>query len=354
MRRFLVRTVIFIGGLALLLNGIGALADHLQPQDKWQALAEQDYTVFLQRSHELAAVAIGNSHVSAIDFTTLGIDGELLIRAGSDLFELHKYVQHVVRKAPNLEVALIAVSYFSFDQDNAVSNDSRILRINLYAMLPTWLPERNDFKNLLLGKLQKATRIMDVARPDSWRNVVYSAFTTPDAAAGGVAGEQSFVDQAAHSPAHDGQCPYLDRQDLAKVSVGRVQSQVASVQQESNAHQALRVDALAALAATIELLQAEGVRVVLFTPPYSEPYNTSFRAQAPGLIDGMYRSVQLLQKQYQVAYYDFSDYPALTTHDEYFADSDHLNLCGRRAFSEHLKNAMLSVGTENVVHNANH
>src|SRR6185503_12065754 len=95
-------------------------------------------------------------------------------------------------------------------------------------------------------------------------------------------------------------------------------------------HPGLPDDALEALAQTIEHFQTNGVRVILFTPPYYEAYTAHFSNQAADTIDQMRQAVSLLQEKYHVEYFDFSNDPDIITHPELFLNSDHVNNCGRK------------------------
>ena len=343
MWRFLFKATIFIMGMWVLLNGLGYIADSIHPQARWQAIAENHYADFLKRKDHLSAITIGNSHSAAIHFDSLNLEGQHLTIAGSDLFEMEKYIEHVIKEAPKLKVAFVSISYFSFNSDNASSNDSRILRVNLYAMLPTWTPIQGDAKNLILGKMQKAFHLMDVVRPDNWHGVVYNAFASSDSFVSSDSDKSQTVNNHPESLViTKNQCGHLTASDLDKMAYRRVHRQVMSALEEGNAHQNLPDDAFLALAKTIEALQTHNIRVILFTPPYSQAYNVYFQEQAPKMINTMYQSLALLQKKYHVEYYDFSNSLELVSRHEFFENSDHLNSCGNKAFSERLLKAMLA------------
>lgn len=99
-------------------------------------------------------------------------------------------------------------------------------------------------------------------------------------------------------------------------------------------------DTLERLAKTIEYLQKRDVQVVLYTPPYYEAYTAHFMGQGSDIVEHMHQSVAQLQETYQVEYYDFSSDPNLITTSDLFFNSDHVNECGGRAFSERLGKAM--------------
>jgi hypothetical protein len=116
--------------------------------------------------------------------------------------------------------------------------------------------------------------------------------------------------------------------------------------QMANAHPGLEQDSYAALARTIEQLQARGVRVVLYTPPYYDRYSTYFTEQGSNILDRMKLEVERLQETYGVEYYDFSRDPKLISQPEFFYNSDHLSDCGRRVFSGELLEEL----TDNTVY----
>ena len=334
MKRLMLKMTIFVMGLGILLNGLGYLADRVALMSVWYERAEQDYANLIQHRDTIQAISLGNSHSEAIDFAVLGVEGQTLARAGADLFEVERYTAVVVDKLPALHTVFITLSYYSFSRDNATLDNMQILRIELYTMLPIWRPITEDGDNLVLGKLHGATRLMSVARPDHWHDIIYSEteFTTllndaPDFEVRAI--------ETAPEP-----CSYLTPTELDSHAQEIAGKNVASSRAMADKHQGLSKDAVAALAATIERLQERGVKVILYTPPYYEAYTTHFMAQGSDIVEQLHQSVQGLQEKYKVDYYDFSMDPEIINRSELFYNSDHLNACGSKIFSAHLLEAI--------------
>jgi hypothetical protein len=333
MLRFLFKAILFVIGVLILSNALGTMADRIAPLNIWRVGTQQAFAHLMQHSSSIQAISIGNSHSGAIDFSVLGVEGDILSGTGADLFEINRYAAALSDDLPALRTAFIAISYFSFSRDNRQFDDTRILRVETYAMLPGWVPVEDDVQYLLLGKLHKYSRIMDVARPDGWHEVITDMLVPVTAA-------DSSSNQAVRASTPWGECVYFPASQLEAIAHDIAGKHVARHQAMVKAHPGLEEDAALALAKAIEFFQDEGVRVVLFTPPYYTVYDRTFEALDPTMITHMRNQVRKLQEKYNVDYFDFSRDPELTTRAELFENSDHLNDCGRKAFSERLLKAM--------------
>jgi hypothetical protein len=334
MARLLLKMTVFVVGLAVLLNILGGFAERIAPMSLWYARARQEYTNLLDRRQAIQAISLGNSHSGAIDFAALGLEGQVLTRAGADLFEVERYSAAVVDELPALKTVFIALSYYAFSRDNAVLSNMQILRVELYTMLPLWRPSRGDGNNLILGKLHGVSNLMSVARPDHWHDIFNN--------------ERGFITVLNDPPELEvtpqAACSSMALDQLAAHAQDIAVRNVTSSQEMAKLHQDLPVHAQAALAKTIEQFQAKGIKVVLYTPPYYEAYTTHFMEHDSEMMAQLHRAVAQLQEQYQVEYYDFSRDPALSSRPELFVNSDHLNECGSKLFSERLGQAMLKAG----------
>jgi hypothetical protein len=327
----LVRTACFLLGFWALANALGSLADAVAPMNVYAQSQAERFSALMADSAEVEAIALGNSHSEAIDFGVLGLQGHRLARGGTDLFEVKLYAQSVTPVLPKLRVAFIAISYFSFARNNLLFDDTRNLRIELYALLPTWRPLPGDHRLWLLGKLQRYFRIMSLVRPDNWHDVFMAGLTVKT---------EEAADPMTTSLTPWGTCAHYTASQL-EVMGNDIGTKAASRHLESLALDPLvETQAYEALAQTVELLQSHGVRVVLFTPPYYAAYNQRFSEVAPAMINNMYRAVENLQAQYAVEYYDAAALPAFSTHPELFFNSDHLNECGMRGFAAYLQPMM--------------
>lgn len=326
MQRFLLKLIIFLAGLWLLLLGLGRLADRIAPINVWRDSQHRIFAGLMERKQAIQAITIGNSHSDSINFEVLGLTGQSLARVSADLFEGERYIDSIVDELGALQTVFIPLSYYSFSIDNATQARTRMLRIDLYSMLPTWVPIAGDSTNLILGKVHRFTNVMDVARPDHWQEVITRLPRLRDL-------EDPTLTEA------DTCSPLTQAEIETHVEAVAYRNQVAAYEMAS-AHPHLVEDALAAAGKTIERLQAKGIAVILFTPPYYDSYNEHFATHAAGLLDEMQTAVRQLQDRYQVAYYDFSHDPAIVNRRELFLNSDHLNACGSQLFTERLLAAM--------------
>jgi len=327
MKLFVVKSAMFLAALIVVLNIAGRTADHFAPSDPWEEVSRSSLEDLLEESPTLEAVVIGNSHASAIDFDALGMNGAMSLRPGSDLFETERAVAALTPRMPKLETVFLPVSYASFHLDNAAIVDTRIIRVSVYASLPVWSPVPHDMRNLALGKLQAVARVMSVARPDSWRGVLDGILT-------GSNGLETHAEASSSLPSQDGGlCPSLTPEEIAEQSEGRVSTEVERARQMMAEHEGLVDDSRRALQSAITLLTARGVRVVLFTPPYWRGYTELYLQQAPDLMEEMHRTIKALSAETDFEYYDLSAREDLAGRMDFFKDSDHLNDCGREAFS---------------------
>ena len=336
MRRFAIEAAGFLAGLVVLSNLVGRVADHFAPVDPWESFARESFTGLIEDSPNLEAVVLGNSHASAIDFEGMGLIGAAALRPGTDLFEVERTAATLAPEMPKLETAFVPISYFSFNIDNAAIVETQIIRINAYASLPIWRPAKHDMRNLLLGKLQAGMRVMSLARPDSWRGVFEGMRAT--------AGEPRAAGTFTRSEAQMEGCGHPGPEEIAEQSEGRVRSEIERTRAMMAEHDGLVSDSQRALLDTIEVFTRRGVRVVLFTPPYWKDYNALFVAEGGDLIQTMHESLESLSDLAVFEYYDLSTRDDLNGRIDFFKDSDHLNDCGRRAFSQ----ALLAEMTSNI------
>jgi hypothetical protein len=333
MRHLLVRSAYFLLGFWVLSNFLGNFADTVAPMNVYGRSEADRLKELIANKATIEAIALGNSHSDAIDFDALGIEGQGLARGGTDLFEVNLYAQSVAPLLPKLKVVYIAISYFSFAGNNMLSEDTRNLRIELYALLPTWTPLPNETETLLLGKLHRYFQTMSIVRPDNWRNVFIAGL------AGDSATENSPVPLTKSMTAW-GECFHYTANQLDAIGkdIGRKAAQRHLEILDLDPQ--VQAQSYEALALTVEMLENRGVRVVLFTPPYYTAYNQRFNEIAPEMIQDMHQAIETLQTQFAVAYYDAASVSEFSTQPELFFNSDHLNECGMRAFAEYLHKAM--------------
>jgi hypothetical protein len=333
MRRWLVRSVVFLLGFWVLTNSLGNLADAIAPMNVYGRSEADRLRRLMANNAGVEAIALGNSHSDAIDFDALGMQGQRLARGGTDLFEIKLYAQSVTPLLPKLKVVFIAISYFSFARNNMLSDDTRNLRIELYALLPTWTPLPGDTQSLWLGKMQRYFQIMSIVRPDNWHDVFITGLADPS--------EMDDVpEHLTKSVTPWGECFHYTASQLDAIGTDIGYKAARSHLQILDLDPLVEAQTYEVLAHTVEMLQERSLRVVLFTPPYYATYSQSFNETAPGMVEDMHDAVGNLQTQYAVEYYDAASVPGFSTHPEFFLNSDHLNECGMRGFAAYLRTAM--------------
>jgi hypothetical protein len=329
MRRFFLKGLFFLVVLSLMLNFLGTFADNNAPLEDWRVEYQEIQSELRDRNDLIEGIALGNSHAAAIDFSVLGIEGQNIVLAAADLFEIEKIVVSLDEKLPRLSTAFVTISLYSFSRDNAKFNALRPRRIRFYSIVPGWSLIEGDFLNFLLGKTDAFTHILSVVRSDNWQGV-WSKLFTPS----------PYANPAPYNGIRSssvwGICSHYTAEQLDTHALEIAGRNVSSSMQMAYAHPDLEQDSLLALARTIERLQSRGVRVILYTPAYYEKYNLYFANGGSSIVEKMRQAIGKLQQAYGVEYYDFADDPELSTHPELFYNSDHLSECGSRALTTEL------------------
>ncbi len=328
MAKFILKATIFLLGLLVLVQSLACISRSLAPDNNAITLHSDKQAVetLLASAQQLQAVAIGNSHAQAIDFDTLAYNGYTLARSGRDFFEIKYYLDALQPKLPKVKTVFITVSYFSFQRDNAVSDESRVRRIHTYAVIPAWYPLKGDFANFVIGKTHPIFPVMDIAREDNWQGV-FKTGVAPDTSPNEIdLMKVGCVDQGYQ---------YIN----AHAQLRAIQHIRQSADMAGN-HPNLQADTYQTIVEVIQQLQKQNVRIVFFTPPYFYTYTQTYQANAPVAITSMEQNMQKLRQAYGVEYYDFSTDSEFVNQHQLFTDSDHLNRCGARLFSVKLKQAM--------------
>ena len=326
MRKFFLKSFFFIFVVSISLNLLGTLAERLAPLQDWRFYYQQLDAKLKARNESIEAITLGNSHADSIDYSVLGIKGQSIAIAAADPFEIEKIVSTLNHRLPHLNTAFITISYYSFSWDNAKYQYLRPRRVGFYSMFPLWSPIEGDLANFIMGKVDAYTHIMSVVRSDSWQGVWPQLLVNSPVA-------DPFPYDGIITTSIWGECSHYTAEQLYRHAHEIAGKNVAVSRQMAYDHPGLEQDSYAALARTIEQLQARGVRVVLYTPPYYDRYSTYFTEQGSDILDRMKLAVERLQETYGVEYYDFSQDPELISQPEFFYNSDHLSDCGRRVFS---------------------
>lgn len=333
MKAFVFKTACFLLGLWLFTWSLAGAANRLAPMNVYGDSQAEGFRTLMAKKDSIQAISIGNSHSEAIDFATFGLAGQNLSRKGADLFEVKLYVRSVAPQLPELERVFISISYFSFTNNNVLREDTQNLRIELYGMLPTWKPLPGDANAFILGKLNRFTHLMSITRPDNWNQVFENALENKPA-------EEFQPLWSVTTKTAWGECSHFTEEELAAIGYEIGYKAAANHLKFLQLDPHITAQSEQALVDTIELLQKRGVRVILFIPPYHSSYNNRFYETSPEIIEGMRQAVANIQARLNVEYYDAASLAQFSTRPELFYNSDHLNECGMRAFSEYLKNEM--------------
>ncbi len=287
-------------------------------------------TMLLDRAPSVEALTVGASHNAAINFETLGEQGFHYWRGGTDVFEVQHQLTVLLPHLPNLKTVYVATPYPFFLHDNRNNPTvTDIRRRQSYAALPGWRFIPGDGENFVRGKLHHLVPLDYIMRKDHWRQVLkaFAHGTIPDLI-------QALEPDGYHSALYH--CIYTSPQALIQNSQRRARSHYRMTQRAQNSNSSLTKATLHTTVQLIELLQARGIDVVFYTPPYFETYTQLSDGE---IIYYMKETMAQLQQVYGIEYYDFSTDPFLSTDYRLFSDSDHLNLCGARQFSARLRQA---------------
>lgn len=331
MRRVVIlKTSAFLAIAILLLHGLARLAEQWAPDGTLFFLQVDDSNVktLLRHAHEAEAIALGSSHGDDVDFSEMDYRGYQLSRAWGDIFETQYYLDYFVPRLPNLKVVLIAMSYFSFDWDNAASQRLNVRREQLYRAVGAWSPIPGDTALFVRAKATELVPVKSILREDNWQQIVYAL----------LSGERP--ESALETLTDD--CSPLTVEDLTRHAEIRAGEQIQMASDIAQTHQHVRMDTFKTLAETVRELQEKEIRVVLFTPPYYEAYTRVYQEEDPETIAFMKDRLAFLQRTYDVEYYDFSQDARFVGDHTLFKDSDHLNSCGRELFSRMLNDQLLT------------
>ena len=333
MKKFFLKAIIFLIGIVILTQTLAYVTGTIALDNNARVLQvdQKSVTQLLNATQPVEAIAIGNSHTQAIDFTVLGYNGHRLARSGRDIFEIKYYLDGLLPKLPDVKIVFITVSYFTFQRDNAVSAEVRIRRIHTYATIPSWRYIDGDFSNFLVGKLHPIFPVTEIAREDAWEGVAYGIVGDDDNPI-----EQTIIEQANNHCADKGYEYIATHADL------RAAQHIQYAAEMTTNHTDLPLDVYQAMVDIIQDLQQRDIRLIFFTPPYFSGYTEFYRENDPEAIGLMQQNMRSLQHEYKIEYYDFSSDQAFAPNYQMFIDSDHINPCGAKQFSTKLKQILMS------------
>ncbi len=330
MQKFIIKSTLFCLGLLILVQVLAYIANILAPDNNAITLKSDQQAVknLLNSSQQIEALAIGNSHAYAINFEALGYNGYRLARSGRDIFEIKYYLEGLLPRLPHVKTVFITVSYFTFQRDNALSDEVRIRRTHTYAAVPLWRFFKGDFANFVMAKIHPIFPVIDITREDSWEGVFRAIISqnSEDAKKTQPAGEH-----LEYRCADRGYDYIMAHADLR--ARGYIQSTTNMALQRPDIH----LDTYNTMVDIIQQLQARNVRVIFVTPPYFYAYTKIYQENAPESISLMEQNMQTLQQDYGIKYYNFSLDEDFTLNHRAFSDSDHLNRCSAKEFSKKFK-----------------
>jgi hypothetical protein len=268
------------------------------------------------------AVVVGNSHGDDIDSSYIGYRGYQLSRAWGDLFETKSYLTYFVPRMPQLKVVFIPISYFSFSWDNGAAEKLGMRRQQFYHTQPSWQFIAGDFENFVRAKTESLFPVKTILREDNWKSIFYAFLQESDPGSENDAGVIAR------------ECDYLEADELGNVGRLRALEQIELAAEIADNHPDIHQETYTTLVELIAYLHDRDVRIIFFTPPYSREYARTYQTEAPEQIALMYRNMVALQRDFAVEYYDFAHEEQFVSDHRLFADSDHLNVCGKRLFTQ--------------------
>lgn len=328
MRMLVTRGTLFLLGGFVILHLFAFIARTVAPDgtSAFLRIDEENINRVLADAPFVEAIVLGNSHGDDIDFTAMAYDGYQLSRAWGDLFEMQVYLEYLVPRLPRLQVVFIPVSYFTFYWDNGAAAKLAIRRQNMYSVIPVWRPvDVPDARNFITGRGNELVPITAVLREDNWRGVFY-----------GLLRRQNFRPEAVV----ENPCQHLSVAALQEQAALRARDQIALAQEIERNHQDVQADAYDTAVSIVQYLRQHNIRVVFFTPPYSEAYTAYYQAHDPAAIVLWQDTMQRLQEEMDVEYYNFATDETFATDYQLFKDADHLNRCGAATFSQALNQAI--------------
>lgn len=330
MNKSQLRVLLFVVTGCLIGHGVAAAADRLDPPKNFWRFERQGLRALSKSEvlEEVQALGVGNSHAAALDLSRLDMPGRSIVRAGGDILETSRSIQHWAPKMPKLRTVYFAASYFLLGVDNGASAVDRQNRIMYYAINPTLRPLRDDLANFALGKAQIAFPHVQIVRGDAWQTPLMSAVASDRWRSRATrAADPDGSDPAADAAAEP--CRGMGRRALVDQATARVVEYETRVRARRPGLSQDLYDELARLAGVLSERQ---IRLVFVTPPYFQHYNLEFGRRMPDVLSEFRSAMRRLVAEHAVEYRDFGADQRWSLDERNFSDSDHLNECGIRSF----------------------
>lgn len=312
----------FCGGAVLCLAAAYALSEAVDPVYPEMRAKIQ---LFRERRAELQAVSVGNSHTRALDFAALGVQGMHLYEGGQDVFEAAYLAHYAAERAPRLRYVLLTASYGLERLDHAAvtSQDLSGIRRRTYARTAVPRFIRGD------GALWLSSVFSPISRRDHWSGVVLRIVRP---------GRPRPPVRMTRDGRDDEAPPRPFAPDTIARNAPRADGDDESVVNDPTTP----ARAVARLQKLARGLEARGIRLVLYTPPYHETLPRYIRQRA----GGTRQALAPLLAHSNVVWMDFGADPAFMRRDDLFRDSDHMNPAGARVFSTLLRRCLAALDAE--------
>jgi hypothetical protein len=322
MRGFLLRLGLFVGIGLLLLSGLQVVSRQW-PANYTHLVEMQRVQNLLDEADQLEVLVLGNSHARTFDWTQMGVRGRDLGLPWNEAVSVLHQIRALDGDLPRVHTVLIAISPITFQWENRLAGESYLFgRRIFHAAVPRAGPVEGDWHSYVRG------RAYWLVREDNWYRVML-----------GLLGRDPYA--AERASYNEIRAESVPQEVLAHHAEDRVRHKTTQQEAMVAKNPRLSEDGYRALSTAIAGLQARGIRVVLFTPPYYWRY-VELYDQHPAWTE-MQRLAQRLADQHGVPWLDFSADPLSRDHTS-FRDSDHLNERGQAVFSRQFVGAVC--GTE--------
>lgn len=280
--------------------------------------------MLFENAESIEALSVGSSHSGAIDFETLGENGFHFWRSSGDLYEVQYQLKSLLPYLPHLNKVYISVPYGFFLFDNSSRPEvTNVRRREMYATLPSWSYIEGDGENFVRGKFHHIVPLDYIMRNDHGARVLWSLL---------YGAKQNLIEEREGDGyrSHHHNCDYITQEELTKHAVRRVKYHHLVQERAERYTPHLAEKSFQTTKDLIRFLHENQVDVVFYTPPYHEQYNALYDVAT---IRHMKKMMAQLQLSQEIQYYDFSTDASISIDHRLFRDSDHLNLCGAKAFS---------------------